>query len=567
MSEEAAEPAPPSPPPEEPTMEIHKPKPVHSWRKFLKDRTRLGQLMLLVLLTLIMSSAPASAFDCAALIGATIPKSAIGLPTSGAVVASASLVSDPRNGTYCKLTGGIRPVDPTAPDILFQVNLPAKWNGKALHIGGGGYDGRLITAEDARYPDPKAPTPLAQGYATFASDSGHETKPGDDMAAFAFNAEALRNFGGDQLKKTHDTAAFVIQRSYGTLPHRTYFQGNSQGGHEGFLVMQRWPADYDGVISIHPVYDFAALQLDGVMLGQALYNKPGAWVSPAKAAMVTKAEFATCDGLDGAMDDIISNLGACHAAFHIESLRCPGGVDTGPSCLSDAQTATYKTFAEPVPFGVSLSGVDQFAGWPVLDGADAGGRGNTFGSGPKPSNPATVKDSFLYLMGDELSRNMAMKDKGFDSLTYDRARDGARFTAVSKIVDASDDNITTFHKRGGKLLIMHGTVDMAVSPYNTIAYYERLKKRYGAAELRKFVRFYMAPGFGHGYGTFIVGWDSLGALDAWVEQGMPPGPQVATDTNPAGHGRQRPLCEYPAYPKYNGSGDVNQAASFACVMP
>ena len=106
----------------------------------------------IAMLGLVLGSAPALALDCTALTGTVIPKSAIGLPTSGAVVASASLVSDPHNGSYCKLTGGIKPIDPAAPDIKFQVNLPERWNGKALHIGGGGYNGRLITGEDARFP-------------------------------------------------------------------------------------------------------------------------------------------------------------------------------------------------------------------------------------------------------------------------------------------------------------------------------------------------------------------------------------------------------------------------------
>jgi len=520
----------------------------------------------ITLLGLFLGTAPSLALDCTALTGKVIPKPAIGLPTSGAVVASASLVSDPRNGSYCKLTGGIKPVDPAAPDIKFQVNLPERWNGKALHIGGGGYNGRVITGEDARFPDPARPTPLAQGYATFGSDSGHETKPGDDMTAFAVNDEAMRNFAGDQLKKTHDAAVFLMTRYYGKKPHRMYFQGNSQGGHEGFQVVQRFPSDYDGVIAIHPVYDFAALQLDGVLIGQAIYNKPGAWVSADKASMVTKAEFSACDGLDGVSDGIISNLAACHSTFHIESLRCPGGDNTGPTCLSDAEIGTYKTLAAPMPLRVNLSGLTQFAPWPVMDGADLAGRGNTFGSAPKPSLPATSKDSFLYLMGDALARNMVAKNAGFNSLILDQDRYAGEFATVSKTVDASNDDIGAFRKRGGKLLIMHGTVDMAVSPYNTVAYYERLKQRYGT-DLGKFVRFYMAPGFGHGYGSFIVGWDSLGALDAWVEHGTAPGPQIATDTGPTGKGRQRPLCEYPAFPKYNGSGDPNQTASFTCAAP
>jgi feruloyl esterase len=169
------------------------------------------------------------------------------------------------------------------------------------------------------------------------------------------------------------------------------------------------------------------------------------------------------------------------------------------------------------------------------------------------------------MMGDTMARDMVVRDAASDSLTFDQNRNATQLAEVSRVIDGSSDDITAFQKRGGKLLMMHGTIDMAVSPYNSIEYYERLRKRYGEAELKKFVRFYMAPGFGHGYGSFIVGWDSLGALDAWVEHGAAPGLQVATDTGPAGQGRQRPLCEYPAWPKYSGSGDINAAASFSCT--
>ncbi len=526
----------------------------------------LGALAILLAPALLARPGSAQAAEvCAALAGTSIPASAIGLATTGAGVTSATDTSTPANGNFCKVLGAIHPVDHAAPDILFQLNLPVRWNGKALQMGGGGYNGRLVTGEDGRFPDPKKPLPLAQGYATFGSDSGHETKPGEDAAAFAANAEALRNFGGDQIKKTHDVAVFLIARHYGPPPHRMYFQGNSQGGHEGFEAAQRYPADYDGVIAIHPVYDFAALQLDGILLGQALYNKPGAWVSPEKAAAVTAAQLATCDGLDGARDGIVGNVMACRKAFRIESLRCAGGSDTGSTCLSDAQIATYRTFAEPMPFQVTLSGIDHFAGWPVLDGADLNGRANSFGAEPKPAIPATPRNSFLYMMGDTMARDMVMKDPTSNSLAFDQARNAARLAEVSSIIDGSSDDITAFQKRGGKLLIMHGTIDMAVSPYNTVEYFERLEKRYGEGPLRNFVRFYMAPGFGHGYGSFIVGWDSLGALDEWVEHGVAPKDQVATDTGPAGRGRQRPLCEYPAWPKYKGSGEMNAAASFACA--
>ena len=256
------------------------------------------RILPLTVLGLVFGAVPALAFDCTGLTGTAIPKSAIGLPTSGAVVTSASQVIDPRNGTYCKLTGSIKPVDPGAPDIKFEVNLPERWNGKALQIGGGGYNGALITAEAARFPDPTKPTPLRQGYASFGSDSGHQTKPGEDTAAFAPNAEALANFAGDQLKKTHDVADVAdpehsAERRAASISRATARE----------VTKASWwcsaAADYDGVIAIHPVYDFVALQVDGVLLGQAIYNRTGAWLSPAQAVLVSTKVLESCDALDG----------------------------------------------------------------------------------------------------------------------------------------------------------------------------------------------------------------------------------------------------------------------------
>ena len=125
---------------------------------------------------------PALPVDCAALAGTTVAASEIGLPTSGATITSATVVSATAsgnlNGEYWKVVGKITAAatDPAGtPDINFQLNLPANWNGKTLQMGGGGYNGTVVTGTGyvsfATYPF--APPPLGQGYATFGSDSGH----------------------------------------------------------------------------------------------------------------------------------------------------------------------------------------------------------------------------------------------------------------------------------------------------------------------------------------------------------------------------------------------------------
>ena len=43
------------------------------------------------------------------------------------------------------MTGIVKPKNPSSPNLEFEVNLPAAWNRRALQMGGGGYDGSLVT--------------------------------------------------------------------------------------------------------------------------------------------------------------------------------------------------------------------------------------------------------------------------------------------------------------------------------------------------------------------------------------------------------------------------------------
>jgi feruloyl esterase len=273
-----------------------------------------------------------------------------------------------------------------------------------------------------------------------------------------------------------------------------------------------------------------------------------------------------CDELDGLKDGIISNTEACHTAFSVESLRCEDGNDTGEECLSDAQIGTVHVFDSAIIFGFRLQGgVTGFARWPLLDGAFADFSRFGLGAKPIPDTPPGLKDAFIYFMADQLVRFMVMRDPQYNSLRFEPGEHIPQLLRLSNVVDASNPNLDAFRRRGGKLFLMHGTVDMAIPPGNTIAYYKSLEQRYGTVALHSFARFYVAPGFGHGDGSFVASWNSLSALDAWVDQGTEPSNQIITDTSATSSGRSRPLCEYPAWPKYLGAGDPNRASSFRCA--
>jgi feruloyl esterase len=141
-----------------------------------------------------------------------------------------------------------------------------------------------------------------------------------------------------------------------------------------------------------------------------------------------------------------------------------------------------------------------------------------------------------------------------------------RIGYLAGVQDVRTFDLSAFRNRGGKLLLLHGTADALVSNRASADYYRRLTAAMGAPAVTGFARYYEIPGFGHVFGkAFTAAWDSLTALENWVERDRAPVAQVISDINSATRGRTRPLCEYPTWPKYNGTGDVNVAASFGCV--
>ena len=523
---------------------------------------------------------PAALVSCADLKGRSIAASAIGAPTGGATVVSSTAVAatDTGNplGAYCKVRGTVAPVTTGAPVINFAVNLPASWNNKAIHFGGGGFNGTLIDGtEQLRFGPSDKPAPLALGYATFGDDGGHQSSSITD-GSFATNDEALANYGGLSLKKTHDVAMSLIQAFYGKAPRQNYFLGTSTGGRDALNHIQRWPADYIGVIANEPALNYTGTRLSNVAVGRALYSNGGAgWLNITKTLLVQKTVLQACDKLDGVADNIVSNVESCRQLNTqvLASLRCVGGADTGNTCLSDAQIATVKVIESPLDFtGYSLAnGVTRAGGYNILEGTLVAGPYTTrdLGTRAVPGNPATSADANQYVTGDQWTKFFVTRQPLFDTLTFDPLAPGAftqRVVDVSALEDATHPDLRPFLNRGGRLILLHGLADEVISNNSTIDYYQRMVATVGADVEARGVRFYTVPGMGHGTGVFIPGWDSLAALENWVEKGLAPGTGVVADSVAGTFGRTRPLCQYPAWPRYKGSGSADAAVNFSCVQ-
>lgn len=501
---------------------------------------------------------------CTALAGAAVPAGSIGLPTQGAVVTSSALqAADAATGTpeYCKVLGSVMAVNASDPPINFEVNLPTTWNLKALQYGGGGLNGSVITSlAQFTHGPTDAPTPLAKGYVTLGGDSGHQAGPLD--GTFGLNAQALANYSGESVKRTHDAAKYLVRKYYEVVPRRIYHIGGSKGGHEGLVAAQRYASDYDGVVAYYPASQNPLLVLSWRRMWLSAYNTPGGAMNAAKQALLKSRVLAACDALDGAADGIVSNTQSCETTFNVASLRCPSGADEGDTCLSDTQIATLNTaasaFVSAFPMANAASSIGPY---PVFLASNL--EGSLF------DNPKLVpllgegKSNTPYFLGDPVVRMWYRQDPNSSFVDFDYRQYQTRIQQISSMYDSSNPALDAFTSKGGKLILVQGTNDMAVPQQETTAYYDAVRQRYGQSTAG-FLRYFVQPGFGHAAGDYMMTWDSLTALENWAERGQAPESQVTLDINPATRGRTRPLCEYPLFPKYKGSGDVNSASSYAC---
>ncbi len=521
-----------------------------------------------------------------------VPANSIGLPNGGIAIEQAELMPPaplaeaelpfgplppfvavtPATPEYCKVVGAIAPVDPKAPPIRFQVNLPTQWNGSSVQYGGGGFNGMLITglllpplarADQA--------SPLALGFVTYGTDSGHQNAPGVPLQAFALNDEALTNFSYAAYKKVRDVAVALMQRRYGRAPEKLYYVGFSEGGREGLTMAQRYPNDFDGILSGVPVINWVGLQAAGTRAGAAQFG--GGWLDPDQVKLVGDAVTAACDQLDGLADGIVSNYEGCKAVFDEAKLACKPRAES--ACLSEAQLAAVKLIHSPMDLGFAVAnGVHSYPGW-GFGGEAAPGTGPVGGwvswqtGTAAPTLPSGPTNSRAWLYGSGAVQYFFARDPNFDASKFDPTKLADRMKDISALMDSTNPDLRAFSGHGGKLIMYENMADYAQSPYAGIDYYKSVVAKMGAGSVDNFMRLYVNPGADHmGVGA-PASVDLLAVLTAWVEKGSAPGElvEVAQETKPPyAVTAARPMCRYPAYPHYK-SGDATKAESFQCTAP
>jgi len=460
----------------------------------------------------------------------------------------------------CRVAGELRPT----PDsrIRFEVWLPAHgWNGRLLGAGNGGFAGSIYYQQLAAY--------VKRGFAVSGTDAGHQAEATDASWAYG-HPERVKDFGWRAIHLTAWTAKRIVHAYYGNPANRAYFDACSDGGREALMEAQRFPEDYDGILAGAPANAWSTMLAGGANVMQGLTGDPKSYIPERKLGAIQRASLAACDAIDGVKDNVVGDPAKCR--FDPRVLLCKG--DDSSDCLTPPQIDSVRSLYSGFKDG---QGKIIFPGFSMGD--ETGWKQWIAGEDPAASlGSRFVQNYFRYMVLGDPRANLLTAS--VDELLRESKKKGA------PDLDATNPDLSRFAAHGGKLILYHGWNDPAISPENTIAYFESLEREMGKQEVGRFVRLYMVPGMEHcanGPGASALGqlgietssgpkYGLFDSLENWVEKGSPDENVIATKHEAKPNDEReasftRPLCAYPKVARYAGAGDTNEAANFACVAP
>ena len=441
---------------------------------------------------------------------------------------------------------------PQAINIMVGLPMGGAWNGRLQSEGGGVYQGFLPN-----------PTSMANGYVGITTDTGHVgfvppgfppffamldgsfamLAPGEPniplQIDFSYRSEHLMAVIGKQL----------IQAFYGRQPFFSYWNGCSTGGRQGLAMAQRYPEDYDGILSGAPAIHFDRFQAAMIWPPMVSSLENGGAVPSGKLTLATNAAVAACDGLDGVVDGILTDPRECHYdARHLIRKGCQSSDNT---CLSK----TEATAINKIWYGPTNKKGNKRLWYGEVRGTDLSAL-----AGPEPF-PVAIQQPQYWVYFDPTWDWHVLNYGNYESFFDDTM---AQMAAPGPATD--NPNLAPFRNHGGKIIIWHGFNDQLTIPEGTIDYYEDVVHtlRGGYRHTQEFARLFMAPGVGHCGGGGPTPQDPFSYVVNWVENGVAPDSILATQILSDGTTRTRPLCPYPDVAVWTGQGSTDDAANFVC---
>lgn len=455
---------------------------------------------------------------------------------------------------HCRVSGTI------APEIHFQVNLPAAWNGRFYMIGNGGHAGQQ---PDDPFQLPNRNAALSHHFVMAMTDTGHDAAKEPGASFVVSNPHKAIDYAYRAVHVTAVAAKEIALAYYGQPVQYAYWNSCSNGGRQGLLEAQRYPDDFDGIIANAPWVDQTGFTIGAIWNQKAVAD---AALTPGKLATLASSVMQKCDAVDGLQDGLIDDPRQCDFKVARDVPACAAGADSD-SCLSPLQAeAVQKVYDGPR----DSSGKQLFPGF--MPGSEAlvqgpNGAASSWlgliaptGIDAKPADFNLAEGTMRYLVPLTPQPDWDYNDFNFDT-------DPEQLDRWSRLADATDINLRAFRAKGGKLLITYGWADSILQPLMGVHYYEQALTANGA-DGDGFMRLFMLPGMAHCAGG--VGpdqHDPVTAIIDWVETGKAPALITAKKVINGETVRSRPLCPYPQVARYSGQGSIDDAANFSCKAP
>jgi len=455
-------------------------------------------------------------------------------------------------------------VNATRPPYLdMEIDVPENWSGRLWQQGGGGLDGKItsaITTDATTGAITSMNIALKEGLSVYAASNGGNRSSVPAEAAPLVWADGTKegvasaeDYAYAALSTTREFAKAIIKKFYGTSPSHSYFNGCSNGGRNAYIAADRWPEEYDGIVSGCMGMDVTGQTVAWLNLGSRLGTP--AMPSATQWQAVTASSITACDALDGVTDGMIANQAACQ--FDVSTLQC-GRPTANPDpavCLTALQVQTVKDVTSDIKLAAGTtvySGYNWTDWYPhvVIFGVLGGGNAVLATGDPAWFSELAKQQSF------NLDHDYPIFQYGFRiaGAAPDKSRVAAFVASGRKLISWHDgsDNLTSFNDH--------------VRNYSTMS---NLAIGLGLTDPSTHTRFFVVPGGSHTDGAELTEVNWYAAITNWVEKNIAP-EQLAYNKRDKTTGtvlRTLPVCRHPQYPRYNGAGDVNAAASYTCANP
>lgn len=461
-----------------------------------------------------------------------------------------SFVLENRKFTICGLRE--RAANPTAPAfttleiradpaLRIDLHLPLEWNDRLYAVGNGGYAGEPV---DMPLRDFARDAAVAKGFAVVGTNSGHDDVD-DPLGKFASDKDKLIDYAERAIHQAALVAKTLLKQIYGTGPKYSYFEACSTGGRQALIAAQRYPDDFDGIIAGAPLVDFTGSNLWCVRTAQILED---ANIGKREMKIVASAVRRFAGG-----DELAANT--LDSAFDVrrDAPVAPNDPDSLTPVQAEALAAVYaptsigmgRTFPGIV-VGAEIEGI-LMPGTPPMSGWEGWFFESEHGYfKAEQGSVEGVSEGIRKIFGGAFVSDMLGASKGWRD--FDFSDDSMkRLPELSKLLDATNPDLSSFAARGGKLIMHHGLADAGINAARTVQYYEEVKRHMGVERVKEFARLYLAPGMFHCIGGFGASvFDLLTPLMDWVEKEVAPTEIVAQQPSPdfSHYIRSYPLTPY-----------------------